>query len=181
MIVNMVQSIANWLKNLATTFATDTYNALSASGAAFRKSANATVSNFFPGGGKGEVNGVPSQISILLDLMETGPLPPEWYFKKVSATEEIENLDRWIEIIKNLALVSIAVGIVGHVIVITLIMRSRSNRKQFEGLEKAEDEDELKRKKKLRRHKKGDRADEEKIRKILDLQRRHRSYTTTDK
>ncbi len=89
---------ANKIKDSVSTIANDMFAALSAAGEGVRQSANSTLSEII---GSVQIN----QTQILLKIMHTGPLPPEYYFRKIHLEEEIAFLDQLVGIIRNMTIV----------------------------------------------------------------------------
>ncbi len=133
-ILAMLNAIANWIKNFVSELLSDAFKGLSASNKAFRKHANATLSRLF--------GGVPvsPEVSFLVNIMHKGALPDEWYFKPIRLDEEVQQLEKWLDVIQNTALAWIAALIVLHVAVIALLIRIKGLEKESARLDEREEE-----------------------------------------
>ena len=99
---NALKSTTIWaakkIKDTVSTVATDMFAALSAAGEGVRQKANATLSEIAD-----DVN--INQTAVLLKMMHTGPLPMEYYLRKIDLEDELQFLDELVEMIKNLTIV----------------------------------------------------------------------------
>ena len=98
-LTNMATSILNVLKDLTCGLISDVFHSLSSASSTFKDSANKTISELLNVGEEGKEH-LPSSMQFLINKMEAGPLPPDYYFAKANPEEEVNHLRYWISIIK---------------------------------------------------------------------------------
>ena len=86
----------------------DMYHALQAAGEAISKKTNETLGEFFSGKNSETAENIKGQTAIILTLLHTGDLPPEWYLRPVDLDEEIRHLNNLCDIAIALAVVFIS-------------------------------------------------------------------------
>ena len=94
-IKDLATSIFNAIKDLALELINDVFHSLSSASSTFKDNANKLLNV----GQEGKEH-LPSSMEFLIGIMETGPMPPEWYFAKANPETEVNHLRYWISIIK---------------------------------------------------------------------------------
>ena len=96
-IKNLATSIFNAIRDLTLELISDVFHSLSSASSTFKDSANKLLNV----GEEGKEH-LPSSMQFLINNMEGGPLPLEYYFANAKANpeEEVNHLRYWISIIK---------------------------------------------------------------------------------
>ena len=94
-IKDLATSIFNAIRDLTLELISDVFHSLSSASSTFKDSANKMLNV----GEEGKEH-LPSSMQFLINNMEAGPLPPEYYFAKANPEEEVNHLRYWISIIK---------------------------------------------------------------------------------
>ena len=81
----------------------DMQHALQAAGEAISKKTNETLGEFFSGKNSETAENIKGQTAIILTLLHTGDLPPEWYLRPVDLDEEIAHFNHLCDIAIALA------------------------------------------------------------------------------
>ena len=124
---------ATKIRDQVTKTATDMFAAISAAGAGVRRAANQTLQEIFD---TVKIN----QTDVLLKMMHTGPLPPEYYFRKVHVDEEIKFLDLIVDIIRWMTFGALGVLLLCNFIILVLCCCYCLTKKELNRTDSLEDE-----------------------------------------
>ena len=94
-ITDAAKAMAMAIRNSAIELSSDVFHSLSAATTVFKDNAKELLNV----GQEGKEH-LPSSMEFLIGIMETGPMPPEWYFAKANPETEVNHLRYWISIIK---------------------------------------------------------------------------------
>ena len=86
----------------------DMYSALQAAGKAISDQTDKTLDEFFSGKNSETAENIKGQTAIILTLLHTGDLPPEWYLRPVDLDEEFQHFNNLMDIAIALAVVFIS-------------------------------------------------------------------------
>ena len=133
-IKNLFIRIGKFILNGVSSMANDIFAAINVAQEQVKSSANKTLSSFL---GPNNFN----TTKILINMMFTGTLPPQWYLKSVDLDEEMEFLDHVIEKFTIMSSVALGVSMIFNLIcgvVLCWYCRSKANLLKVNKIEERE-------------------------------------------